>query len=406
MSAFEQFSLSDYSFINQDINEISLKPQNISSLYNSLTKAVSLLKVYISDHLFDKSIQLLNSNHQLATEFSYLYVPLMKLLCFQSVQKRNFTIANSILMHLSKIENSLVYQYKAYMINDLISNPVVLSSLFYKSKVEEYAKELIRTIDVISQECHQIRKQSLNSVNTNASDFSQFTTESNNLHKLILNNIEKELLFYQVLYLKFSDKVHDFDVFMINIEVKYDPDNTYLINLLLEEYFNTKNKIEEEKINFTSNISTSTSIIRIPIVNEVEKQLSCKYRKINLQQTNGIAFRYLKRENIDKKVLRKYRKYLFHSGLSHKSSSEIFKSFCYGEVFPPFKKFNVEFKSMNTSYLIWLLSNEEIKYYYTDFINKFMTSLMSSISLKERIDQEEVENLKRYLLTFIESYIN
>jgi hypothetical protein len=113
------------------------------------------------------------------------------------------------------------------------------------------------------------------------------------------------------------------------------------------------------------------------------KGLSTK-KKSNQILFNQLPFlssfkpKYAKRETIDKRILRSFRKYLYE--LSKKTNiipsereSCFYIRFINMELFPPFKyidPFTLEticFKSYNSNYLLWFFSKPKIKEYYLQF---------------------------------------
>lgn len=89
--------------------------------------------------------------------------------------------------------------------------------------------------------------------------------------------------------------------------------------------------------------------------------------------------RFLKKENIDKKILRKFRNYL---KTIYKTENEIangdkvfWKDFINTNLLPPMRYIEsnkrIEFRSFNSKYLIWLFSKQDCATNYKEFANKY-----------------------------------
>jgi hypothetical protein len=119
---------------------------------------------------------------------------------------------------------------------------------------------------------------------------------------------------------------------------------------------------------------------------QIENKTKCLSTKKKSNQIlfNQLPFlssfkpKYAKRETIDKRILRSFRKYLYE--LSKKTNiipsereSCFYIRFINMELFPPFKyidPFTMEticFKSYNSNYLLWFFSKPKIKEYYLQF---------------------------------------
>lgn len=94
-----------------------------------------------------------------------------------------------------------------------------------------------------------------------------------------------------------------------------------------------------------------------------------KTKSLKLNELKLFNFKTIKRENIDKKVVRKFRKYLKQKIKGCKENfSKFVKDFCKESLFPPFIFEGVSFKSFNASYMIWIFSNTDVNDYYEEYI--------------------------------------
>ena len=114
--------------------------------------------------------------------------------------------------------------------------------------------------------------------------------------------------------------------------------------------------------------------------------------------------KFLKRENIDKKIIRKYRKFIQKS-VKGKVNSEVILNFIKGNIIPPFKIDDIEFKSINTNYIIWLFSHEEMHFWYSEFHEEFLDKLVNILTSKYNVNEEdEIELLKCYIINLNKIY--
>lgn len=112
--------------------------------------------------------------------------------------------------------------------------------------------------------------------------------------------------------------------------------------------------------------------------------------------TKGLCFDFTKRENIDKTVMRKFKRYLMLSKIQDNDSiPEFWRNFSQNSFIPPFSIGNLEFKSFCTNYMIWIFSHSGGKELYQGYIMNHLDSLVNCFKTKYQKIQE-VE-LRRYL---------
>lgn len=131
--------------------------------------------------------------------------------------------------------------------------------------------------------------------------------------------------------------------------------------------------------------------------------------------------KFLKKENIDKKILRKFRNYV---KIIYKIEKDVFdnydkhfwKDFTTINLLPPMKyeneyKIKVEFKSFNTKYLLWLFSKEGCAKMYQDFTSKFSEQILQDfinsydlITIDNTSEEGIIEKLKYYIKAVPEIY--
>ncbi len=184
---------------------------------------------------------------------------------------------------------------------------------------------------------------------------------------------------------------------------------------------NKINFVIEDLLEAKANASTVTASTQL--TNKVVKD-QVKENKMNVFSENTFlkefTQKFIKREVIDKKIIRAFRKYL------KKESSVILKRieckkfwiiFIKDNLLPPMKlfnsdlKINVEFKSFSVKYLTWLLSQSEAKNLYKEFINKngekLYKGLVESIKFDNQSDKDYTKftkNLYYYINNLTKIY--
>ena len=190
--------------------------------------------------------------------------------------------------------------------------------------------------------------------------------------------------------------------------------NLNLINLKEDE--NNKNLNNNSKNNNSDSISLNTN----PVGNKRNSKISNNSRgstksyksDMRKKKIKEYKFKQLKRENVDKKILRKFKKYL-KAKSKEKEDNEIknyiknndfWSEYIKQNLMPPFKyekeKEKVSFKSFNTQYLCWFFEHKYSLELYNFFIKEKYDNLIHEI--------KEANNLKENCDDFslIKNYIN
>ena len=181
-----------------------------------------------------------------------------------------------------------------------------------------------------------------------------------------------------------------------------------------KEKSENNNKIHFEEIN--------TNII-VP-KKQVEKKEPKKYnkkKKNNKEETifnqlpylNSFKPKYIKRETIDKKIIRTFKNYTINEYkekrlvIDEKTMDQnFFINFVNGNMLPPldFHDVNtdeyVKFNSFNCSYLLWFFSKKGVKEVYNQFINEKGKEFTDDLSQYYEISTEEKNQLYSYIMNF------
>lgn len=130
---------------------------------------------------------------------------------------------------------------------------------------------------------------------------------------------------------------------------------------------------------------------------EVEPNTFKKKKNVKLSLIKSFKFKQLKRENIDKKVIKRFLKELDCNKPNSEQAAEAFDQIISIGA-PPTQHKDVFYKSFNTSYMILLFTVNGAKELYEAFIKKSIYEMIKLISSTYSItDYDEIEMLRRYL---------
>lgn len=129
--------------------------------------------------------------------------------------------------------------------------------------------------------------------------------------------------------------------------------------------------------------------------------------------------KFLKKENIDKKIFRRFRKFVKCLYKENKNSPIFFKNihfwkkFYYKNLLPPVKIENnnkeiIEHKSFNTQYLIWIFNQEGTTELFKLFIKKELENILENFikeyNLYKSNEPDIIEKLREYIIYIPEIY--
>ena len=111
----------------------------------------------------------------------------------------------------------------------------------------------------------------------------------------------------------------------------------------------------------------------------------------------------MKRENMDKKLIRKFFRY-FRNNSHLMKDLPVLQRFVNNNQIPPYRNDRFLFKSVNTSYLMWLMSFHEVRTGYQIFIKESIDYMVNWLteSFPDFIRDKEV--VKSYFLNFSSVY--
>ena len=181
-----------------------------------------------------------------------------------------------------------------------------------------------------------------------------------------------------------------------------------------KEKTENQSKIQFEEINTNINVPKK----------QIEKKETKKYnkkKKNNKEETifnqlpylNSFKPKYIKRETIDKKIIRSFKNYTIKEYKANRlvidektMDQNFFINFVNGNMIPPldFHDVNtdeyVKFNSFNCSYLLWFFSKKGVKEVYNQFINEKGKEFTDDLSQYYEISIEEKNQLNSYIMNF------
>ena len=181
-----------------------------------------------------------------------------------------------------------------------------------------------------------------------------------------------------------------------------------------KEKTENQSKIQFEEINTNINVPKK----------QIEKKETKKYnkkKKNNKEETifnqlpylNSFKPKYIKRETIDKKIIRSFKNYTIKEYKANRlvidektMDQNFFINFVNGNMIPPldFHDVNtdeyVKFNSFNCSYLLWFFSKKGVKEVYNQFINEKGKEFIDDLSQYYEISNEEKNQLNSYIMNF------
>jgi len=190
------------------------------------------------------------------------------------------------------------------------------------------------------------------------------------------------------------------DLYNIDINVSVSNQDN-----LLQENTNSMISIKDDK-------EKKNKFVVNKVAKEKENVKTMKYKIPFLKEFN---IKFTKRENIDKKLLRKFRKFLkdkirkgtinLESFDLNEPQKEFWYNFASENLMPPMvysdSVENVEFKSFNTNYMVWLLSHKASVELYNYYLEEKMADVINTFTSKYNIKKsDELCQLNTYIKHF------
>lgn len=252
---------------------------------------------------------------------------------------------------------------------------------------------------------------------------------------------------------EFMANLQKVEIFNVLSSFKNEVDSTLtpIINSQAQEKCNKVNEVEVKSKQ--ENILTESEVLSCPpnqaliasnfrlddpslninfleksLIEKVIKKETVKQKTPFLKEFNP---KFMKKENIDKKILRRFRKYVrncigneashsndhdsYNESIQessigkHNGENSFIQFFAYKKVLPPFKVGSLHFKSFSAEYLAWVFSDQQLKNYYETFAeeltDKITEELINDYNLKVN-DSKICDKLPHYIKNLSNFYGN
>ena len=197
--------------------------------------------------------------------------------------------------------------------------------------------------------------------------------------------------------------------------------NQNLINEKVNYNENKINYINENPHQNKNNEEISTNEKSDKNKNNKSKKKNKKKAKNKGEETifnqlpflNSFKPKYIKRETIDKKIIRTFKNYVVKEYRQKRfeinpstMDQNFFINFVNGNLLPPIDFYDastgeyIKFNSFNCSYLLWFFSKKGVKDIYNNFINEKGKDFINNLSDYYEISQEEKNQLNSYIYNF------
>jgi len=136
----------------------------------------------------------------------------------------------------------------------------------------------------------------------------------------------------------------------------------------------------------------------------IEHNKMTMMKNTKLSAMKNFNFKTIKRENIDKQILRKFRKFIktmysspYLVNMNSISCEPFWEKFVIKNFLPPvqYDEFT-EFKSFNTKYMIWIFTQEGFRPKFEEWVeanyNEILAKIIETVNLIDPTDKEMLEN--------------
>ena len=199
-----------------------------------------------------------------------------------------------------------------------------------------------------------------------------------------------------------------------------DTSSNALQKMTVEDEFNFSSKENKKDSNIQfEEINTNINIPKTDNNKGTKKNQKKKKDKKEETIFNQLPFlnsfkpKYVKRETIDKKVIRTFKNFLVKEYKERRfeindkiMDQNFFINFINGNLFPPldFHDLNtneyIKFNSFNCSYLLWFFSKKGVKEIYNQFYDEKGKEILEDINQYYEISIEEKNKLKTYIMNY------
>jgi hypothetical protein len=220
-----------------------------------------------------------------------------------------------------------------------------------------------------------------------------------------------------IMFINNFDKIYSFEEDLWLNFVGYKNSNVAM-NASFDEFMNNSYKSVSVSMPSTPSYfseQTKSKKNKFQVSKMPQSQSTLNKNKVKISYFKDFSVKFTKRENIDKKVLRKFRKFLKDNhkknqifNLIQNFGKVFWNKFICDNLLPPMKFGEVEYKSFNTNYMVWLMSNKGAVELYEEFIKENFDSIIGMFTQKFNLkdDNDELQQLKYYVKNMANIFSN
>ena len=264
----------------------------------------------------------------------------------------------------------------------------------------------------------------LNKINNESSNDSSTLSDSDSLIRFNNDNIEVDSKKYtksnennhnQINLFKNNNCDSKLKLKQIFYTINHDPKNLVLKESSDIDKLNSSKNLLKETIcstTFFQEIGSNKKIFQV-INQGATKNLNKHSKNANIiNNLKKFNFINVKRENLDKKILRFFRKFTqekLNIKLTKKKypPKDFLNDFIKKSLFPPCCTYdNIKFKSFSMSYMEWFFSHEIATVYYEEFITLNSSEVCNYLTKLFKLDDSDKDLLVKYLNSLANIYSN
>lgn len=351
-------------------------------------------------YLFQNNLSTINAIqihfHQLKNEFFRFF----EIFLLSSLEKQN-----EIFIIKSFRNNTLRDNILSSILEFNLTNIEIVIKNDIKSKIQ---MDLSNEDDVYSYFSSEVDTHSQSQSEVKCTKFNSLSSIS-----MIMSNLQKNSVFKMFNFNKVSKENKEI-VKTEEIMSQFKFPNNSKIDNKNDHNINNNSTTNENQTNDLYNRINDKIIIENfreddPYLNknhfEKKKEMIKSSNKINIKDKHPFLRlfkpKFMKKENIDKTILRKFRNYM--KKIDKETPFEVNsmkKNFIELNFFPTFTYDGMEFKSFNSNYFIWLFSHKEIYYEYSEFVIDNNNSILENF-----IDKYDLHNIEADVIPHLKTYI-
>ena len=279
----------------------------------------------------------------------------------------------------------------------------------------------------ISNENEEQKNSNIKESNGSLIKINTFINVENNIDEDELDPVNNNIPFFSNLSMSSFSKSHKSSYEIEINPQKEEEENECIINTSSKNTFNIikeKNNFNEYKINFDLNEKAINIENDKTSKNKKNKENQKKNNKKEKDKNEQIIFnqlpflnsfkpKYIKRETIDKKIIRTFKNFVAKENKEKRLELNnenldynFFLNLIYGNLLPPIDFTDestgeiIKFNSFNFKFLLWFFSKKGVKDVYLHFINEKGKEFINDLSEHYELSLEEKSQLNNYISNF------